>query len=448
MTRRPQRRLLIITYYWPPLGGSGVQRWLKFAKYLPQFGWQPVIYTPENPDFPLRDASLLKDVPETAEVLRRKIFEPYSLYARLQGKRDKQSNFGQTFGDRKSWKQQLAVWVRGNVLIPDPRRFWVRPSVQFLKNYLQDHPVDAVVTTGPPHSMHLIGLGLKKHFPTLPWIADFRDPWASFDILSSFQPSARARQRHQKLEKAVLEGADRVIMVSPSMHEKYQDFDLAKHHLITNGFDESDFPACVSNPLPNADHAFRIYHTGLLNGIRNPAAFWDAAVKLCRENPDFDRQLRIELVGSVDEAIASQLQHHPVLSNKVHLREWMAHQDLLREYPQADLFLLLVNNSDNAKSQIPGKLFEYLANRKPILLFGPANADAAGIIEELGIGRTCGYEDSDRAYELLARFFAEYQSGKPLSLSAEALAPYTRYRLTERLVDVLLELLVTTTPDN
>ena len=169
------KRLLIITYYWPPTGGSGVQRWVKFSKYLPEFGWQPVIYTPENPEQLAIDGSLLADIPDCAEVVKTRITEPYEIYRRLTGGKQG-AEVNPVNAQHKNWKQRLSLWIRGNCFIPDPRIGWVRPSVRFLVKYLSEHPVDAVVTTGPPQSMHLIGRGLKRALG-LHWIADFRDPW-------------------------------------------------------------------------------------------------------------------------------------------------------------------------------------------------------------------------------------------------------------------------------
>src|SRR5688500_17692581 len=181
------KKVLIIAYYWPPSGGSGVQRWLKFVKYLPQFGWEPYVFTPENPSFAIRDESLLKDVPPEAEVIHFPIWEPYEAFFRVSG----------LFGNRQTAKptslvsssktrsvfQRLSTWVTGNLLIPDPRRFWVKPSVNFLHEFLQENEIGTIITTGPPHSMHLIGRNLKRRNPHLRWFADFRDPWSDWGLL-------------------------------------------------------------------------------------------------------------------------------------------------------------------------------------------------------------------------------------------------------------------------
>ena len=170
------KKVLVITYYWPPTGGSGVQRWVKFAKYLPQFGWQPVIYTPENPEMTSVDKTLEGDIPPEAIVIKRPITEFYTLYRRLMGRGDSSVKEVNPINNReRTFKQKLMLALRGNLFIPDPRVTWVGPSVRFLKKYLEENPVDIIVSTGPPHSMHLIAMKVAAA-TGIPWVADFRDP--------------------------------------------------------------------------------------------------------------------------------------------------------------------------------------------------------------------------------------------------------------------------------
>ena len=199
------KRVLIISYYWPPSGGAGVQRWLKFVKYLRSFGWEPVVYTPENPEFPETDLSLAKDIPPGLEVIKQPIWEPYDTYKKLLGQKKEDKINAAFLSEKKknSMLENFSVWVRGNFFIPDARKFWIRPSVKFLLNYLETNPVKAVISTGPPHSMHLIAMALAKKIK-LPWLADFRDPWTNIDFYKDLRLSARADARHKKLEKKVL----------------------------------------------------------------------------------------------------------------------------------------------------------------------------------------------------------------------------------------------------
>jgi len=236
------KRVLIITYYWPPSGGGGVMRWLKMAKYFPEFGWQPVIYTPENPDPSVFDHSLLKEVHEKAEIIRTPIWEPYNIYRWLTGK-TKNERFKSGYiseASESSFKDRLSVFIRGNFLIPDPRIFWVKPSVRFLTSYLKEHPVDLIVSTGPPHSMHLIGLGLKKK-TNIPWMADFRDPWTTIDFYDSLKLTKSADRKHKKLEKQVLTKADFITTVSPNVASGLEHLAGRKVYVVNNGFDPEDY---------------------------------------------------------------------------------------------------------------------------------------------------------------------------------------------------------------
>ena len=215
------KRVLVITYYWPPAGGSGVQRWVKFSKYLPGNGWQPVIYTPENPEMQSVDHTLEADIPQEAEIIKRPITEIYSIYRRLTGKSASQAQVNMVNAQGKSWKQRLMMAIRGRFFVPDPRVSWVKPSVKFLKKYLQEHPVDAIVSTGPPHSMHLIAQKVSKA-TGIPWVADFRDPWTKIFYFKHLGLSERTVRKHQRLEQAVLDDASVVVAVSPLVQEEFR----------------------------------------------------------------------------------------------------------------------------------------------------------------------------------------------------------------------------------
>lgn len=432
------KRVLIITYYWPPSGGSGVQRWLKFAKYLPEFGWQPVIYTPENPDFAIQDLSLVKDIPANCEVIKHPIWEPYHLFRVLTGRNKKSAaNFGATQTKKVSALTHFMYWVRGNLFIPDPRKFWVKPSVKFLSDYLEKHPVDAIVTTGPPHSMHLVGLGVKKRL-NIPWIADMRDPWASFDVWRKFYPSRRSLAKQRALEQEVVQTCDKVIMVSPSLSDLFAPFDKTKLALITNGFDTADFETAPATTA-EGQQEFRIYHTGLLNDFRNPVELWKALTTLCQQNSEFDKKLRLILIGEVDINIQTFLKQHPVLAKKVEIHKYIPHSQLIAAYSKASLLLLLANNTDNAKAQITGKFFEYLAARKPILAFGPIDSDLNKLVNKHKVGIACAYDDFDKTLASLETFFQQHIAGTPLASTTD-IEQFSRKRLTASLVKLLEQL--------
>ena len=245
------KRVLIITYYWPPMGGSGVQRWLKFAKYLPSFGWEPIVYTPKNPSFQLHDDSLLSDVRDEQIVWKHPIWEPHHLFYRAKGKKNlARVNQGDILDKKNQSRfEKLGLWVRGNLFIPDPRRFWIGPSVKYLMRRLANERIDAIVTTGPPHSLHHIGRLLQQR-TGIPWLADFRDPWTRWVFLRSFRVSAWAMRLHRRQEKQILQSAQAVTTVSQALREDFEELGGRPVHELTNGYDETDFATTKAPPPP------------------------------------------------------------------------------------------------------------------------------------------------------------------------------------------------------
>ncbi len=371
------KRVLIITYYWPPNGGAGVQRWLKMAKYLPQHGWQPVIYTPSNPEIITADPGLEREIPAVVEVIKRPINEPYTLYKRLTGRKaEAKVHLGfLNEGKKKSWREELAVWIRGNAFVPDARVWWVRPSVKFLEGYLHDHQVDAIVSTGPPHSMHLIALGLKKKFPALRWIADWRDPWTNIDFYHQLKLTAWADSKHHRLEKEVIAHADVNVAVGWTMAEELKALGSRNTEVITNGFDPADVPA----PPVQVDEAFSLVHVGSMTATRDVPGLWKALAELCHADDAFAQKLTLRFVGPVDQAVIASIKAVG-LSSKVERLGSVDHAQAMREMQRARVLLLSVNDTANAKGVLTSKLFEYMSVGRPILAVGPKDGDVARVL--------------------------------------------------------------------
>ncbi len=232
------KKALIICYYWPPAGGPGVQRWLKFVKYLRDFDIEPVVYIPENPHFPIVDESLVAEIPTGITVIKQPIFEPYKMASAFSKSSTRQLSAGIIKSEKKqSILQKLMLFVRGNLFIPDARKFWIKPSVAFLDSYLKANPVDCIITTGPPHSLHLIGLKLSKR-TGLPWLADFRDPWTEIGYQKKLKLTHFAQQKHQHFESKVLNTADHILATSYATQKLLQAKTSKPVSCITNGFDE------------------------------------------------------------------------------------------------------------------------------------------------------------------------------------------------------------------
>ena len=416
------KRLLVITYYWPPTGGSGVQRWVKFCKYLPQYGWQPIVYTPENPERLAYDESLLKDVPECAEIIRTRISEPYAAYRRLIGGKAGRSEVNPVSGGEKTAVQRLSLWVRGNFFVPDPRVSWVRPSVRYLKGYLKEHPVDAVVTTGPPQSMHLIGLGLKKALG-LKWIADFRDPWTEMFYYKHLELGRRADRRHHELERQVLDAADTVIAVTPYVRDDFAARTKTPVALITNGFDEDDF-AGVRRALHEGK--FTIVHTGLFAADGNPLNLWDVLAEKCGDDPEFASKLQICLARKTDSEVTEAIRARGLGDNLVDLG-YLPHDEVVAEQMGADILILPLRREPEYAKVLPGKIFEYLAAGRPVLGIGQEDGAAAEVLRDAGAGVMFGWDRRDG----LKEFICGAHDG------ASCIGKYSRRVLTEKLVELL-----------
>jgi len=392
------KKVLIITYYWPPAGGSGVQRWLKFTKYLPKYNWKPIIYTPENPYFDLQDEALLNDIPNEAEVWKIPIWEPYALKDKMFGKGSSSQSAG-VITNKKSLKNKLLNWVRGNLFIPDPKIYWVKPSVKVLHKKILEEGIEHIITTGPPHSMHLIGLGLKKIIPNLKWIADFRDPWSELDLLNEFQLNNSSRKKHKDLEREVLQSADVALTVSETWVEDLKSLGANKVKLITNGYDVDDFEL-----KPKTNDKFIIGHYGLLNHLRNPKNLWKSLANLCAKNSEFNTRLEIHLSGNIDNEVLNEIASYPQLKEKVKQLGYLSHAQVLHQYNEADLLLLLLFNSKSGVGNYPGKIFEYFAAQKPILAFGPKESDVQKLIEKTNIGKFFSYEETKFENDILLLF--------------------------------------------
>ncbi len=425
------KRVLIITYYWPPSGGSGVQRWLKMSKYLPENGWQPVIYTAEDAEYPVEDQSLMNDVAPEAEVIRRPIVEPYTFYKKFLGikKGEKvKAGFINDGAKKTGWKENLSVWLRGNLFIPDARCWWIRPSVRFLKRYLKEHPVDAIISTGPPHSMHLIAKELHKKF-NIPWVADFRDPWTDIDFYKDLKLTRRSDRKHHRLERQVLSEATRVVTVGWDCAKGLENHGANNVAVITNGYDFFD----ISNENYQKTSILTMSHIGIIGANRNPEMFWEAISEL-------DIPMKIRLIGQIDNSVIESIKRHNI-ENYVEIIPYIPHNQVIEEQQKSDVLLLFVNNTPNAKGILTGKLFEYIASGRPILSIGPENGDSARILNETQSGVTVDFNDKEKMKSVIRDFVEKYSDNQLITRHNEMVEKYSRRNLTKDFVKLLNETL-------
>ena len=425
------KKALIITYYWPPSGGAGVFRWLKFVKYFRVYGWEPIIYTPENPEAPAEDESLLKDIPDGIEVIKTRIWEPYNIYKFITGKRNQR--IGVSFvsqGKKKGFLHEFMVWLRGNLLIPDPRVFWVRPSVKKLENYIRQNNIEAIITTGPPHSMHLIGLKLKKRL-NVKWIADFRDPWTNIDFCRELKLTSVADKIHHRLERKIISSADAILVVSEQMKREYLPLNPKRIDVITNGFDEDE--AIVENV--KLDKKFSIAHIGTLNAPRNPHVLWSALSELINEIPSLKEDLAIKLVGQVDFSVRESINERNLNQYFEHI-EFLKHDEAIALQKQTQVLLLVVNNTPNASGILTGKFFEYLGSGRVVFGVGPSNGNLSQILAKTGVGDMVGYDDLQKAKQIIANYYSDYKLNK-LFPKGGNIEEYSRRSLAGKILKII-----------
>ncbi len=432
LSEQRRKRILVITYYWPPSGGSPVLRWLNFVKYLSEGGYEVVVYTPSNPTPQAFDEQLLAQVPADVEVLTTPIREPANLFGLRNTKQRTVSTAFISESGRKGFRHHLAAWIRGNFFIPDARKYWVRPSVRFLRRYLDQHPCDLIISTGPPHSMHLIARGLKKR-TGLPWLADFRDPWTRIDFYADLHLSAAADAKHKKLEKAVLDDCDTVITVGPTMTGEFAGMTSSPVTTITNGYDARTMEAVTGKP----DDRFTLLHVGSMPESRNPEEVWKALSTLVNTHETFRSDLAIELIGKVDRSVRDSIAEQE-LEFALTKSDSLPNRDVLERMKSVSVLLLVVNDTPNAKGILTNKFFEYLAAGKPILAVGPADGDLAAILKESGAGKIFDYSDTEGIQAYLALLY-EQRRNPAFQPNVKNIGKFSRKNLTAELIRIIEE---------
>jgi hypothetical protein len=415
-------KVVIITYYWPPAGGSGVQRWLYFVKYLRDYGIEPIIFTVQDANYPILDDVLMEQIPERVEVIKNKIWEPNKLFKKKSTKTS--AGFLQ---QKPSLKQRILHYIRANYFIPDARKFWVNSSVRKLNNYLKTNPVDWIITTGPPHSVHLIGK--KLHQKTqIKWLADFRDPWTKIDYFHQLPLTKRSLKKHRRLEASVVSEATKVTVVGNEMQRDFLKFN--KHcQVITNGYDG----AIVK--VSDLDEKFTLTHIGMLNADRNPYIFWEALREIIDENETFESLVQVNLVGKIADEVKMTIRKFD-LEKYINYGSYIPHHAVQQFQAKSQVLLLFVNKVPSAKGIITGKVFEYLQAKRPILAIAPTDGDLADIIRETQSGKVLDFEDKEALKEQILHFFKSYESGN-LHIESVAIDKYSRKNLTGELAKLL-----------
>ena len=422
-------KILIITYYWPPAGGPGVQRWLKFVKYLPEFGFQPIVYIPENPSYPIIDEKLISEVTNQAIILRNKIVEPYQWASFLSKNKTTKISSGIIPNKKKqTFLDQILLWIRGNLFIPDARVFWVKPSVKYLEKYISENGITTIITSGPPHSLHLIGLNLKRKL-NIKWVTDFRDPWTTIGYHKALKLSEFAANKHKELEFKVLNAADLILVTSPSTRAEFKKITSKPIEVITNGYDVEK----IGNQI--LDKKFTLAHIGSFLSERNPRILWESISELIRENPTFASHFQLKLIGAVSQEVLNSIALFQ-LQNYVNNLGYISHDDAIMHQKKSQVLLLIEINSEDTKSIIPGKLFEYLNANRPIVALGPEQSDIPSILYDTHTGLYFNYEDKNAIKTHMLHLFGEYKKNR-LSVSSKNINLFSRKSCTKQLAKIL-----------
>ena len=427
------KKVLIITYYWPPGSGPGVQRFLKFSKYLREFGWEPIILTVENGSYPSVDASLEKEVPPNLKVVKTKTFEPFQWYNLLKGKKGKSTGVGMVGLQNPSLFQKLALHIRANYFIPDARKGWKKHALKAAQEIIQTDGVDAIITTGPPHSAHLIGLELKKQ-TNLPWVADMRDPWTTIFYNSDFPRTESTKRKDKSLEDLVLRTADAVTVVSKGLEQEFSDRN-STISVIYNGYDEDDIPLSI----PQRNERFTISYVGNFMPNQNSNVLWELLVELKEEVVGFSKDLQLFFTGNVDDSIVKSVCEKG-LGKQLKIAPFIPHKEAVQRMSAADVLLFVIPESKGNKLIITGKLFEYLATGNPILSIGPVSGDAAELLKDAQRTPMNSFTDKAAIKSQLLSFYQNWKEGKSEKIESSQLVQFTRRELTRKLADKLNEL--------
>jgi glycosyltransferase involved in cell wall biosynthesis len=422
------KKALIVTYYWPPAGGPGVQRWLKFVTYLRDFDIEPVVYIPENPGYPLLDKSLVAEIPTGIRILKQPIFEPYKV-AEIFSKGDSKTISSGIIAkeQEQSAIQKLMLFVRGNFFIPDARKFWVKPSVNYLKSVLEKEMFDVLITTGPPHSLHLIGLELQKNL-NIKWIADFRDPWTEIGYHKKLKLTQSSRQKHVNLESEVLNKADHIITTSHTTKAEFESKTTRPIRVITNGFDN------LQEGISNSEY-FEISHIGSLLSGRSPEILWKAIAEIVENVPDFRNKLKIRLAGKINSEVKENIIELG-LQKYLQIEGYVSHKEALELQNRASILLLLEIDSLETRGIIPGKIFEYFAAKKPILAIGPENWEAGKMVLDTQSGTYLLFGDKEKVKSWILDQFYQKEAQGVKQINSD-ISKYHRRELTGELADLI-----------
>ena len=429
------RNVLVISYYWPPAGGPGALRVLNFCRFLPRFGWNPIVLTVKDGEYPYTDNSLTDNVPPGIHVYRTKSRNPFAAYRRFTGKRNGAPiPVGMLADGEKRGREKIAAWIRAQFFIPDARIGWFLSSVAKVSRIIKNEKIDLVFTSSPPHSLQLFGLYIRK-ISMLPWIADLRDPWTGIRYYQNIKRAYLTRKGDEFLERAVLRSADHVVTIGRSLAAQFTDLKKStpgKNSItvIPNGFDEAQF----GGPAKRTKK-FRIAYTGNMSALQNPSELWRSLSDLANKNTDFKKNISLHFTGRIHTSILNSLTEYG-LGELTHTRGYVPHHESIEEIKNASLLLVIVPRVENNRCIVTGKIFEYIGSGKPVLVIGPVDGEAAEIIGKVSNGAVCDYEDTEGCSLFIENIYSAWKKKKLPESEPEERRLYSRETLTAKLAEL------------
>jgi glycosyltransferase involved in cell wall biosynthesis len=428
------KKVLIISYYWPPAGGPGSQRAVKFAKYLPEFDWEPVVLTVRKGEFAYLDPSLESDISGRVTVHQTPSIEPFLFYKKMAGlKSDESIPIAQLMQKKTGFKNRIFNWIRANLFVPDARIGWIPFARRAAKQIIRDHQINLIFITSPPHSSQMIGKYLHQKFK-IPWVADFRDPWTDIQYYKMANRNYFARKLDSHFEKSVIESANHITSVSWGLIQGFAEKinnDPEKFTVLTNGYDPADFP----NQPVNGNKTFQILHTGNMNVTQNPAALWKGLALWLNKQPDYRSSVRVKFIGRIHPEILENIRKNR-FEDITEIESYKPHVQIIREIERSAILLSVVPDVPDNTGIVLSKNFEYIGSGRPILIFGPSESDIGKIVRKFSNSLICPYQDVDKCKNFIEGIFVDWQNNRLQILPVEQRENFSRRVIAGKLADI------------
>lgn len=427
------RKVLFVVYNFPPAAGAATQRVLKFLKYLNRYGFQTFVLTVDKVDYPDLDFSLIEKIPSETKIVKTKFWTPFGIYRKITGRKsDEKIPVAFIKDNHKSIAERISVFLRLNFFLPDAKIGWLPFAVKEGKQLIKKEKIDVIISSGPPHTTHLIAKSLKRK-TGVKWIADFRDPWTDIDYYSGIKRTKLAEWIDSKLERSVLKYADYIVAASEGYLKIIKSKGIKNNYeVLTNGFDPEDFHNIKLKPQSK----FTITYTGNMPFTRNPESLWLALEELANENPDFSNNFEFHFAGVMDDEIRQKIQAMNFYKNFID-HGYLSHSEVLELVFNSHLLIMIVNRVATSNEILPGKIFEYIASRNFVLVIGPENGVSARLINYVKQGIAIDYDEKSKMKDLIHQLFTKWQKGELQKVEYSEKYEFTRERITQKLIQII-----------